>query len=165
MAPDDEDAPEPPTPHPLAALAADDRARLRAFFERRGVDAHAAEDCVQDLFVRLLRARPGRPPRRGFLEVVARSVLVDWFRRARVRGVADEPRAEHAVAEPRHELRLDLQAAIARLPDGQREVVVLALVEGRRYAEVAARLGIPEGTVKSRMYHAVRALRAGLGHE
>jgi len=143
------------------ALALDDQQRLRSFFEERGLDAHAAEDCVQDVFVRLLRARADAPGRRGFLRVLARSALVDWFRRARLRVHAEADDRPAPGADPG--LRLDLEVAIARLPAGQRDVVLLALVEGRRYADVAARLGVPEGTVKSRMYHAVRALREALG--
>jgi RNA polymerase sigma factor (sigma-70 family) len=56
-----------------------------------------------------------------------------------------------------------LRAAVARLPDHLREVVVLGAVEGRPYADVAATLGIPVGTVKRRMFDAVRLLRQRLG--
>ena len=48
------------------------------------------------------------------------------------------------------------------LPEGQREVFVLANNHGMKYQEISAVLGIPEGTVKSRMHNAVRALRDDL---
>ena len=61
--------------------------------------------------------------------------------------------------------RLDLRAAVAALPEHLRLVIVLGVDEGLAYAEIAGVLGIPEGTVKSRMFHAVRALREALHAE
>lgn len=55
-----------------------------------------------------------------------------------------------------------LKQAMSRLSDEHRDVVVLHEVEGLRYAEIAAILGIPEGTVKSRLHHAVLKLREHL---
>ena len=60
-------------------------------------------------------------------------------------------------------LRLDLERAIAALPDGYRDVVVLHDVEGLTHAEVAAALGIAVGTAKSQLFHGRRALRRWLG--
>jgi RNA polymerase sigma-70 factor (ECF subfamily) len=53
-------------------------------------------------------------------------------------------------------------AALEGLPPEQREVVVLAFYEGLSYREIAELLGVPEGTVKSRMYFAKRKLREAL---
>jgi RNA polymerase sigma-70 factor (ECF subfamily) len=52
-----------------------------------------------------------------------------------------------------------LTQALAELPQGQREVFELGAVQGLPYGEVAELLGIPVGTVKSRMFHAVRRMR------
>jgi RNA polymerase sigma-70 factor, ECF subfamily len=58
--------------------------------------------------------------------------------------------------------RVDLERAIALLPDGYRTVFVLHDMEGYAHAEIAARLEISEGTSKSQLFHARRALRAWL---
>ena len=57
------------------------------------------------------------------------------------------------------EVRAHLTQALAELPQGQREVFELGAVQGLPYGEVAELLGIPVGTVKSRMFHAVRRMR------
>lgn len=56
-----------------------------------------------------------------------------------------------------------LRSALSRLSQDHREVVLLHEIEGLRYAEIAGLLGIPEGTVKSRLHHAFRHLRDCLG--
>jgi len=58
-----------------------------------------------------------------------------------------------------HELSLDFQQAIGRLPDGAREVFVLHDVEGYKHEEIADMLGIVPGTSKSQLHHARMALR------
>jgi RNA polymerase sigma-70 factor, ECF subfamily len=75
-----------------------------------------------------------------------------------------------AATEPHYQLFLRyrqwrIRDAIARLPEPHRLVFVLGHLEGRRIAETAEILGIPEGTVKSRMHTAVRLLRGWLGPE
>ena len=57
---------------------------------------------------------------------------------------------------------LDLEQAIARLPDGYRTVLILHDVEGFRHEEIAERLGITAGTSKSQLFHARRSMRAAL---
>jgi RNA polymerase sigma-70 factor, ECF subfamily len=59
------------------------------------------------------------------------------------------------------ELRHGLWARVAELPDGQRQALVLRFSEGLRYEEIAAVLGCPLGTVKSRIYHGLMTLRRG----
>ena len=61
-----------------------------------------------------------------------------------------------------NEIRTRLQESLEGLPEGQREVFVLANNHGMKYQDIAEVLGIPEGTVKSRMHNAVRALRDDL---
>ena len=61
------------------------------------------------------------------------------------------------------EERERVQAALAHLPESHAVVVELALVQGRPYAEISELLGIPVGTVKSRVFHALRKLREQLG--
>jgi RNA polymerase sigma-70 factor (ECF subfamily) len=57
---------------------------------------------------------------------------------------------------------MDLDAALASLPEGMRLVVVLGVYQSQPYAEIAKALGIPVGTVKSRMFNALRLLRQAL---
>ena len=58
--------------------------------------------------------------------------------------------------------RLDLEAALNKLSEGHRMVLVLSIWGGLKYEEIAEVMGIPEGTVKSRVFHALRKLRARL---
>jgi RNA polymerase sigma-70 factor (ECF subfamily) len=126
-------------------------------------DDAAAEDVTQDVFVWLWerpdRFDPERGSLRSFLTVVSRRRAIDWIRRHD----ADRRRADRAAQEA--PLVLDdladgvtdrddaakVRAAVAALPDEQRECVTLAFFGGLSYREVAVRLGIPEGTAKSRL--------------
>lgn len=142
---------------------------LYRLFRRLGLDAHAAEDCVQDTFLRLLRAAPGyraEAPFRAWLRALARNALVDWTRRRRQPLSLRDPRDPALLERPdaaSHEPPLDLRAAIEGLSIKLREVVRLSVYDGLPHAEVARRLEIPEGTVKSRLHHALRRLREALG--
>jgi RNA polymerase sigma-70 factor (ECF subfamily) len=143
---------------------------LWRLFRRLGLDAHAAEDCVQDTFMRLLRAAPdyrATAPFRGFLRRLARNALVDWTRRRKDGSVSlRDPHDPALVERPdggASEPPLDVRAAVERLSWKLRDVVHLSVFEGLSHAEVAQRLEIPEGTVKSRLHHALRRLREALG--
>lgn len=129
------------------------------------------EDCVQETFARLYayrdRFRPERAPLRSLLFRIARNVQCDALRKARRLGRARtmEAQAWEQLAAPDPvpaEDRIDLNEAIASLPVSWRWVVVLGAIEGLEYREVAAILGIPVGTVKSRMHYAVARLREQL---
>ena len=141
---------------------------LMNFFRRLGVDGDYAEDCAQETFVRLFRyGRRYRPaaPFTVFLYQLARHSWVDWSRRGarwKMSGLdgVKEPVTREAV---RVDDRLDLAGAIVDLPEHLRWVVVLSVEQGLSYAEIAAVLEIPLGTVKSRMFHGVRRLREALG--
>jgi RNA polymerase sigma-70 factor (ECF subfamily) len=154
----------------FARLVLRHHAALYGAFRRRGLDPHAAEDCVQDTFLRVLRAAPAytaRAPFRVFLMRVGRNAQVDWHRRRREAGMTlVEPhhpvlRAE-AAAPDRAGDRMDLAAALMQLSPLLRGVVHLSVFESLSHAEVAAHLDVPVGTVKSRLFHAVRKLREAL---
>jgi RNA polymerase sigma-70 factor (ECF subfamily) len=57
----------------------------------------------------------------------------------------------------------DLDRAVSRLPEPQRQVLLLTALEGRQYGEIAAALGLPEGTVRSRLSRARAAMRVWMG--
>ena len=77
---------------------------------------------------------------------------------------ADDPaRAREPAARELSGKRLDLERAVAALPDGARTVFLLHEVEGYKQREIAERLGIAVGTVKSQLYRARKLLREALG--
>jgi len=142
-----------------------------AFCMRWTGDKQRAEDVVQEVFLRAwqhlstldLQTRPLRP----WLLTVARNVLTDAHRAAQARPVlVDDERALAVVAAPdemdRAAQSWQVAAALQRLTPEHREVLVQAHWMGRSVAETAVVLGIPAGTVKSRTYYAVRALRLAL---
>lgn len=131
-----------------------------------------AEDVVQEAALAAWQAvdryDPTRAFRPWFLRIVSNAAL-DQVRRRRVRRA--EPLADtephrgpspEAVAD-RAVLRGRLNEALAALPERQRIAVVMFDLEGFSHAEVAAALGVPEGTVRSYVFHARRALRRALG--
>lgn len=74
---------------------------------------------------------------------------------------------DHAPADAvlRKELRLQVGAAIEELPEGARETLLLREVDGLSYAEIAEALGVPKGTVMSRLHYARRRIRKLLGEQ
>ena len=151
----------------FAVLVRRHQGPLMNLFRRLGADVHGAEDCAQETFLRLfryrLRYRPSAPFL-AFLYTLARHSWVDWSRR-RPRGVSatlDEAPMESDEESISIDDRLDLEAAVQGLPDHLRWVILLSVDQGLSHPEVGAVLEIPVGTVKSRMFHAVRRLREAL---
>jgi len=131
-----------------------------------------AEDVVQDAALAAWQAvdrfdaeRAFRP---WFLRIVSNAAL-DQLRRRKVREV--EPLADSLPARAvspedsahRAMLRDQLGQALAELPERQRVAVTLFDLEGYSHAEIATILDVPEGTVRSYVFHARRTLRAALG--
>jgi RNA polymerase sigma-70 factor (ECF subfamily) len=157
----------------FSALVHRHQTSLLTFFLRLGADFHGAEDCAQETFLRLFRYRRDyRPsaPFRAFLFRLARHSWVDWYRRTGRRETGNLEGLELTggtvlagrVLAGRVDASLDLKAALRALPEHLRWVIVLSTEEGLGYAEIGAVLGIPVGTVKSRMFHAMRKLRETL---
>ena len=147
----------------FAELVRRHQQNLVNLFRRLGADAHSAEDCGQETFVRLYKYRKSyRPsaPFGSFLYTLARNSWIDHVR-ARNRWIAaavgDDRSLE--VADERRDDKLDLGDAVAKLPESARWVLILSIHQGLNYAEIAEVLAIPLGTVKSRMFYAVRKLR------
>jgi RNA polymerase sigma factor (sigma-70 family) len=134
-------------------------------------DAALAEEVAQDTFLALWR-RPGsfdpaKGSLQGFLMGVARNKAVDVVRKeerfARTRSalLAEAPMRSVVSGESEHiDSRDEVGSALAELPEPQKEALVLAYYGGRTYREVAAELGIPEGTAKSRLRQGLAALRS-----
>lgn len=178
---------------PLAALRAGDASLFEAFVEtelptflgffgRLGAPPGEAEDHAQDLFLNLYQHSKNYQRRGRFIAFafrVARNLWIDSARRSALRerglgmdGEAGEgpldAYADPSVDEPisglsRREEADRLRVAVAGLSDPHRLVFELGVVQELPYLEIGEVLDIPVGTVKSRMYHAVRKLQEALG--
>jgi RNA polymerase sigma-70 factor (ECF subfamily) len=142
---------------------------LRRYALRLAKDPDRADDLVQDCLERALRKRHlwlGRGHIRSWLYRVLHNVHVNGCRHPQDRYVTTTAHDEAVarLAEPaRQDRRMecrDMAAALGRLPMEQREAVVLIGVEGRPYEEAAVMLGIPVGTVRSRLARGREALRS-----
>jgi RNA polymerase sigma-70 factor (ECF subfamily) len=151
---------------------------------RRGVHAtayrvlnssSAAQDVVQDVFLRVWRTPHKFDARRGevgsYLRLMARSRAVDLWREGQATGRAEDrlkavagTEAPRPDAQPDHLAlasadRSTVRAALGRLPDPQREALVLAYWGGLTADQIAARAGVPLGTAKSRIRLGLARLR------
>ncbi|HEV7616333.1 MAG TPA: sigma-70 family RNA polymerase sigma factor [Solirubrobacterales bacterium] len=140
---------------------------LYGFALRSLGDSGLAEEAVQETFVRAWRAGDRFDPQIGSLRTwlfaILRNVVIDLSRARASRPRVAEGGIEPSV-EPLEEALLSWQVeeAMRRLGEDHRQVLVETHYRGRPYAEVAAELGVPEGTVKSRVYYGLRALRVVL---
>jgi len=133
-------------------------------------DRQRAEDLVQETFLRAWRHPEALAAERGsvrpWLFTVARNLAVDAHRarRARPREVGDDVLAVVPAADEldRALESWQMAAAVATLSPEHRAVLVETYYRGRSVADAAAVLGVPPGTVKSRTYYALRALRLAL---
>jgi RNA polymerase sigma-70 factor (ECF subfamily) len=129
-------------------------------------DRGRAEDALVDAFWRAYRARAQFDPSRSFgawMRRIATNAALDQLRSASRR--RESPHADGvlpAQPPPDRETNSAIAAAFRRLPPELQIVAVLALVEEQPYAEIAAALDVPVGTVKSRVFRATRVLREEL---
>jgi len=140
---------------------------LHGFIRRMLGDAHEAEDVLHEAFLAMLREPPDAAvvSLRAWLYRVARNLCLNRIR-SRRRGA----RAVEAAADPdasaappdrayeAHEAEARLRRAVARLPEAHAELYALR-AGGMQYDEIAAVLGVPVGTVKSRAHEMVSRLR------
>jgi RNA polymerase sigma-70 factor (ECF subfamily) len=143
---------------------------LRAWLVRRPTEGLDVDDIVQETYARLssVTSVEGISNCRNYMFRTAQSVILTHLRRARVvtmhsfaqvdgEGFVCSAPDPETVASDRDELTR-LGEAIARLPRRMREVFVLRRVEGLSQKEVAARLGVSEGTVEKHMASSFRRL-------
>jgi RNA polymerase sigma-70 factor (ECF subfamily) len=132
-------------------------------------DRGTAEEIVQEVFTRVWRHAEAYDPERGsvrtWLYQIARHAIIDMRRRASVRPPLalqePDPDADHAegLSIERAMLGWQVATALDRLSPEHRQVIRLAHVQGLSVREIAERCGLPEGTVKSRTWYALRSLR------
>ena len=134
-------------------------------------DVHRAEDIVQETMLRAWRSPDARNAdgrwSRGWLLTVAKRIFIDQIRAAAVRPaeLSDEFIEAHAKTDDIIERLVDageVRVALNSLPERQRVTLVEIYFQERSVAEVSELLAVPPGTVKSRTYYGLRALRQAL---
>jgi RNA polymerase sigma-70 factor, ECF subfamily len=144
--------------------------RVYALCLRLTGDAAAAEERAQDVFVRVWQSLGSFRGESAFgswlhrltVNVVLMERRTTGRRESRVAPAADPAVLEGAGRESAVGLNIDLERAIAELPEGAREVFVLHDIEGYPHAEIARLTGIAEGTSKAQLFRARRLLREKL---
>jgi RNA polymerase sigma-70 factor, ECF subfamily len=145
-------------------------------FVLRGLgDAGAAQDVVQETFLRAWRASDRFDPElaslRLWLFAIARNAMLDHVRADKVRpwqrNLVDPPTAQESSAmvdDPSEQLVRSwvVEEALRRLSEDHRTALVQTHLRERPYAEVAAELGIPIGTLRSRVFYGLKALRVAM---
>lgn len=155
----------------LSTLVERHAGRMHAHLVRMTGSGEDAEDLLQETWLRVARAarsfHPGRSVR-PWLFGIASNLARDLHRRRAVRrrlasevSRDAEPAAVGAAVRPLETLAL--RDRVGRLPDRLREVLWLRYYEDLSEAEMAEALGIPRGTVKSRLHGAIRELKRGWG--
>jgi RNA polymerase sigma-70 factor, ECF subfamily len=164
----------------MTAVRNGDLAKLGLLFERYHValfdflswmtgDRTAAEDLVQDIFLRVLKYRASYQDQGSFetwLFRIARNARADYFRTRR----SLEPLADEAMERPEpgpgpmRRLEADrerarLKRALLQLREDKRELIVLARYRGMSHEQIAGLLGVETGAVKVRIHRALRELR------
>lgn len=129
-----------------------------------------AEEATQETFVKAWRAAASFDPTRDpkpWLATIARRTAIDLHRRTARRPTVPLDEAATPAAPVDEDATVDLWAvreAVEELPEVERTVMRLQHLEGLSQPEIATRLGVPVGTIKSRSFRAHRMLAARLGH-
>jgi RNA polymerase sigma-70 factor, ECF subfamily len=153
----------------LRVLHAAHAGPIHAFALQATGDVQAAEEIVQDTFVHAWRAIDRFDPQRGdmrtWLFAIARNLVVDHYRRGKARPSTPVPnerldQPDRAVSDIDRAMEVwQVAAALHQLSPEHRAAITEIHLRGLSVAEAAEHLGIPAGTVKSRVYYGLRALR------
>lgn len=144
--------------------------KVKAYFLRMGLVEARAEELAQETLLAVWRKAgqfdPDRANAWSWIYTIARNLRIDALRRERHAGAlepdhqAEPPTPEQALGA--REGEAGVRRAIGELPDEQAEVLRLAFFEDRTHVEIAEQLGLPLGTVKSRIRRATEKLRSSL---
>ena len=147
--------------------------RLKSFMMHRGADPEMAEELVQETMLSVWNKAGLYTPAKGsvttWIYTIARNLRIDRLRRQSPQvfydiddydEASDEPTSEEALI--RHEQEAQIADALETLPKDQLDVISLAYVDDLSQAQIAERLEVPLGTVKSRMRLAYQKLRQTL---
>jgi RNA polymerase sigma-70 factor (ECF subfamily) len=156
----------------FAALFEHFAPRVKSYMMRLGSAAEAAEELAQETLLSVWRKAAAFDPAKAaastWIFTIARNLRIDALRRIRPLDALDDPAAQPeapaapdaAVAAVQDEARIAL--AIGALPGEQAEVIRLSFFSDKPHSEIAEQLGLPLGTVKSRLRLAMTRLRAQL---
>ena len=144
--------------------------RLKSMLLRLGLEGSQAEDICQETLLMVWRKAHLYSPEKGAVSTwvftIARNLRIDLLRRQSSRPYVDLEGIEIASDSPLGHVVIEQNQVVSRvtvaleaLPAEQREVVRLSFIEELAHSEIAARIGIPLGTVKSRMRLAYDRLR------
>jgi RNA polymerase sigma-70 factor, ECF subfamily len=141
--------------------------RVYRFCLRLSACENDAEDMTQEVFLALCQSASRFERRSSLATWLYRIALHRWYNLRRSRRSQPETQAVMEQQAPResdpgHRIpqRIDLERALAMLTDDQREAFLLVKVEGLKYREAAETLGVPQGTVQSRVHDARLVLQA-----
>lgn len=157
----------------FAALFEHFAPRIKAFMQRSGASAATAEELAQETMLAIWRKaalfNPSSSGAAAWIFTIARNLRIDYHRRESRGGmieasdveiefqIDDSPQPDSVVATSQSEDRV--RSALTKLSDDQMRVVELSFFEEKAHAEIAQILGIPLGTVKSRLRLAMTRLR------
>jgi len=146
--------------------------RLKNMLRRSGSTPDSAEDVAQEAMLTVWRKAhlfdPAKAAASTWIFTIARNLRTDSARRerrAQLHAIAEQNEPQTQIQEQPDEIvglaerQARVQAAMQELPPDQLRVVMLSFVEGKAHSEIAAELGIPMGTVKSRMRLAMSRLK------
>ena len=146
---------------------------LFRYFVSMNRNRELSEDLVQDVFFRMLRYRSSYDPKQSFtawMYQIARNANVDQAQKRKAEVVGIDEFEDHRRPEPASEAPgpeetaakgqdlAVLRRALDRLPEDKREILVLSRFQNLKYEEIASLLGCEVGTVKVRVFRAMRAL-------
>ena len=144
--------------------------KVKAYFVRMGLPAETAEELAQETLLAVWRKAdqfdPSRAHAWSWIYTIARNLRIDLLRRERhpadlvLTPAVEPPTPEQELGVLEGEARL--RRAVRALPSDQAEVVRLAFYEEQSHSEIAAQLGLPLGTVKSKIRRATEKLRGAL---
>ncbi|CAN5571028.1 sigma-70 family RNA polymerase sigma factor [soil metagenome] len=138
-------------------------------------DRGLAEEVVQETFVRAWRAADRfdaeKSSRKNWLFTIARNLIVDAARRrskqpppARTPGSEEDDEAIGRAEDTAEKaiLAIEVEEALHRISDEHRHVILEVHYRGKPYSDIAREMGVPSGTLRSRMYYALKSLRQTL---
>jgi RNA polymerase sigma-70 factor (ECF subfamily) len=160
----------------FAELFAHFAPRVKAFIMRGGADPDTAEELAQEAMVSVWRKAASFDRRKAavstWIFTIARNKRIDRLRRERRPAIDEADYLLQVEPEPTADARLEqretrvmLSRSVAELPDDQAEVVKMAFYEDKSHSVIAEELGLPLGTVKSRIRLALGRLRGMVGEE